>query len=105
MTIRRSLKGDFPDLLDIGKYWYDDRKTKTNGEFDCALSFSDGSYVIYEAKFLSAPLGIGAMEEEAGKIKRIPDLNIRSIGFVSSSGFESTAAYECITGEDLYSKT
>ena len=48
LSIKNSkLKG----IKNIGTYYYDDSKTKTNGEFDVVLEKEDG-FVIYEVKYL-----------------------------------------------------
>ena len=75
------------DIISIGTYWYDNPKTKTNGEFDVALETIDG-YEIYEVKYLDSPMKDSLIEEETRKIKQITGLNITKLGFISSSGFE-----------------
>ncbi len=95
------------DILDIGTYWYDDPKTKTNGEFDCAVQYTDSSYGILEAKYLSHPMTESLRDEEMEKMRKIKGLNISRLGFISSSGFafstaSSPEAY--ITGEMMYAE-
>ena len=88
--------------MDIGVYWYDDKKTRKNGEFDCALEFNDG-YDIYEAKYLKEAMTLNQGEAEAEKIRDIAEIKARKIGFVSIEGFEFTSSeYELIKGDDLY---
>lgn len=90
-------------IMDIGTYWYDDKDSKTNGEFDCVTKHPDG-YTVYEAKFLSRPMTPGEMEEEAEKIRNIKGLSNISIGFASAEGFEEKPkGYEYITLEEIYS--
>lgn len=43
-------KGKLNGIYDIGTYYYDDSKNKSNGEFDVALEFED-KYSIYECKY------------------------------------------------------
>ena len=100
--IRQARKDMLGDVLDIGTYWYDDRKAKKNGEFDCVIKRRD-SYDIYEVKYMKDRLGIRMMEEEIAKIKAIEGIRIGTIGFISASGFESSpSGIRQITGEDLY---
>lgn len=95
--------GKLRGVTNIGTYYYDDSKAKTNGEFDVALERKD-VYDIYEVKYHLLPLGIGEMKKEEKQIKEIKDLRIGKTGFVSVSGFdpaEDGAVF--VTGEDLYS--
>ena len=94
-------KGIRDDIISIGTYWYDDKNTKSNGEFDVAIETLDG-YEIYEAKFLSHPMKEALIKEETSKIRKIAGLQISAIGFISSSGFESPGGKR-ISGEELYS--
>ncbi len=93
-----------PEIEAVGSYWYDDRSSGRNGEFDCALKKGD-SYTIYEVKFLKDKMSLSLAKSEAEKIKRIPNLKIDKIGFVSIGGFEFTSGeYRVLTGEDLVRK-
>lgn len=95
-----SEKGIREDILDIGTYWFDDRK---NGEFDVAIKTAQ-AYEVYEVKFLKDKLSLRAMDKEIEKIKAIEGLGIGTIGFISASGFESSLpGIRQITGEELYS--
>ena len=100
--IRQARMDMLGDVLDIGTYWYDDRKARKNGEFDCVIRRRD-SYDIYEVKYLKDKLSTSMMNEEIAKIKAIDGLRIGTIGFISASGFESSLpGIRQITGEDLY---
>ena len=100
--VRQARKDTLGDVLDIGTYWYDDRKAKKNGEFDCVIKRRD-SYDIYEVKYLKDKISIRMMEDEIAKIKAIEGLRIGTIGFISISGFEADlSGIKQITGEDLY---
>ena len=100
--VRQARKDTLGDVLDIGTYWYDDRKAKKNGEFDCVIKRRD-SYDIYEVKYLKDKISIRMMEDEIAKIKAIEGLRIGTIGFISISGFEADLpGIKQITGEDLY---
>ena len=99
---RKAKKDMLGDVLDIGTYWYDDRNTKKNGEFDCVIKRRN-CYDIYEVKYLKNKLSRRIMDEEISKIKAIEGIKTGVIGFVSISGFESTyPEIEQITGKDLY---
>ena len=91
------------DNLLVGIYWYDDKATRRNGEFDCALSFNDG-YDIFEVKCLLHPMDLSMAEEEAAKILSITGLDVRKIGFVSLEGFSfSSDEYILVDGRMLFS--
>lgn len=101
---RLSLSGKREDILRIGSYWYDDRKTRRNGEFDVALQLVDGSYEIYECKFLKKAATRQLIEDERSKLGGIPLVGVRHFGMVSSAGFECEAFDDVIllSGDDLY---
>ena len=95
----RKLRG----VTNIGTYYYDDSETRTNGEFDVVLERKDACDV-YEAKYYSHPLSVGEMMKEKDQVNRIKGLNVKKLGFISASGFESTPdQFDCITGDDIYS--
>jgi len=74
-----------------------------NGEFDCVLKTKEGSYAVYEVKYLNDPLSETAVTEAAIKIQQIPGFRPVRIGFISASGFEKRdPQYEEIDGELLY---
>lgn len=100
---RQSRKGDI-NLMDIGTYWYDDRATKTNGEFDCVIENSHKEFTCYEVKFYSSPMTRESVRKEIDKIRKMKGLDIAYYGVVSSSGFcgERIDGVDYITGEDLF---
>ena len=101
--VRKARKDMLGDVLDIGTYWYDDKKARKNSEFDCVIKRRN-SYDVYEVKYLKDKLSIRKMEEEIAKIKAIEGLEIGDIGFISASGFESALPdIKQIAGSDLYS--
>jgi len=91
-----------PPFLDIGKLWYDNPKTRTNGEFDVVALRQDG-YVVYEAKYTSAPVTDAVVEEE---VRQLSDCRVEyvQLGFFSKSGFALSypQKYDLITLNDLY---
>ncbi|MFA6776144.1 MAG: ATP-binding protein [Sphaerochaetaceae bacterium] len=102
--VRLMRTGRIADVTDIGTYWYDDRTTKRNGEFDCVMKSKDGDYRVYEAKYYKNPMRSAEVEEEARKIRAIMELRVGRIGFVSSSGYERPDdRYDEIDGAMLYS--
>lgn len=100
LCVKRSkMKG----VLNIGTYYYDDSTTKQNGEFDVVLQRKD-SYDIYEVKYITNPLKTTEVEKKVEQINSIKGLNIGSIGFVSTAGFErEIEGFKYINGDDLYS--
>lgn len=94
--------GKLQDVEDFGTYWYDDKESGKNGQFDCVLKTKNG-YDFFEAKFLSKPMTKKMCEVEENQVKTIQNLNLKKIGFVCSAGFIfSGDEYIMITGEDLY---
>lgn len=92
---------------EVGPYWYDNPEAKENGEFDCAERLKDGSWRIYEAKYLKDPMTFATRNDELSKIRKIAGISVSSVAFVSSSGFAfptADLAEIYITGEDLYRK-
>ena len=87
----------------IGKYYYDDPITRTNGEFDIVTQDPEG-YIFYEAKFRKAPLTQSMIEQEIEQVKAAR-LDCYRYGFFSRSGFEFKPSDDMIfiTLDDLYS--
>ena len=95
--------GKLKGVLDVGPYWYDDKKRRRNGEFDCVVSYDDG-YDIFEVKHLNSAVNKALADEEVKKIREIGTMNVRRIGFVSLSGFSfDSPDYILITGDELFS--
>lgn len=102
--IRKNKAGNLPVLFDkIGKYYYDDPKTHTNGEFDVVTQDPRG-YIFYEAKFRSEPVTQALIEEEIAQVKQT-GLQCYRYGFFSRSGFSTENAEDLIliNLDDLYS--
>lgn len=94
--------GKLKGILNIGNYYYDDSKTKKNGEFDVVLERKE-AFDIYEAKYLISPMTDKQIEEEIKQVRDIPKLKIGKIGFISINGFESEHPdFPCIDGKALY---
>ena len=102
--MRQCRKGNLPEVLDFGSFWYDDPKNNKNGQFDCVLKETDG-YDFFEAKFYEKPMSLEECQKEEEQIKSLTSIHCKKIGFVSSAGFDFTDSdYILITGQDLYSK-
>ena len=96
--------GKLEGIIDIGSYWYDDRKRHANGEFDVVLEFVNG-YDVFEVKYLKGKMDRLLAEQEAEKIRSIESFKARKIGFVSIDGFDFTSSeYVLIDGSLLYEK-
>lgn len=101
--IRMNRAGKLAEPFDkIGRYWYDDPETKTNGEFDLVTEDPKG-YVFYEAKFRSEPLSKSRIIQEIMQVQRT-GLKCYGYGFISRSGFdlEPEADMKLISLEQLY---
>lgn len=101
--IRQNRAGKLPIPFDrIGKYYYDDPQTRTNGEFDIVTEDPNG-YVFYEAKFRSEPLTQSMIQQEIEQVKRT-GMNCYRYAFISRSGFDAQAdeRVELILLEKLY---
>lgn len=93
------------NFLDVGTYWYDIPKEHRNGEFDCVIKLESG-YIVIECKHLKHPLPLSMAEEEERKILDIKELDIKNVGFASTSGFSfnnHSKDWILISGDDLYS--
>ena len=69
----------------IGKYYYDDPKTRTNGEFDIVTQDPNG-FAFYEAKFRKEPISEGMIRDEMKQVQNSA-LACYKYGFFSRSGF------------------
>lgn len=71
----------------IGKYYYDDPATRTNGEFDVVTQDPLG-YIFYEAKFRREPVTLNMIEKELRQVQAAGLVCYR-YGFFSRSGFQT----------------
>ena len=74
-----------PVIEKIGKYYYDDPKTKTNGEFD-VVTLDEKGYGFYEAKFRKKKTSKEVIETEISQVKST-GLNCYKYVFFSRAGF------------------
>ena len=101
--IRRNREGKLAEPFEkIGRYWYDNPETKTNGEFDLVTEDPKG-YVFYEAKFRSEPLSVSMIRKEIMQVQKT-GLTCYRYGFISQSDFdlEPEDDMELISLEQLY---
>jgi len=102
--ILKNKEGHFnPPFSSIGTFWYNDRKTKKNGQFDVVGKNAKG-YSFYEVKFTKNSLDDKAIQNEVAQLKQA-GLPVASIGFISRSGFalKELYPYSFLTLDDLYS--
>ena len=84
--IRENRAGRIDPPFDlIGKYYYDDPRTRTNGEFDVVTKDPKG-YIFYESKFRREPVSSAMVHEEIRQV-RSTGLECYRYGFFSRSGF------------------
>ena len=101
--IRENKSGNIEPVFErIGKYYYDDPKTRTNGEFDIVTEDEKG-YVFYEVKFRKNPVSEKMIREEIAQVEAT-GLSCYRYVFISRSGFETagTEGVQHIQLEDLY---
>ena len=92
-----------PPVHEIGTYWFDDARTKTNRQFDVVTKDRDG-YTAYECKFTNQPVGKRTIAEEEAQIAGL-DIDFYRLGFVSKRGFADdvdAGRHVLLTLEDLY---
>lgn len=67
--IRQNKAGKIDPVIEkIGKYYYDDPKNKTNGEFD-VVTLDEKGYVFYEVKFRKKSISKSMINEEIEQVK------------------------------------
>ena len=101
--IRKNKKGEINPIFEkIGKYYYDNPKEHTNGEFDVVTQDEKG-YVFYEAKFRKNPINSSIIENEIKQVKST-GLNCYKYVFISKSGFqfENNENIDFIDLDNLY---
>ncbi len=91
--IRQNRLGNIEPVIEkIGKYYYDDPKTHTNGEFDVVTQDETG-YVFYEVKFRKRKTSKEVIDEEIRQVKST-NLNCYKYVFFSRSGFTAEETEE-----------
>ena len=101
--IRKNRLGEIePVLQSIGKYYYDDPKHRTNGEFDI-VSEDELGYIFYEVKFRKKEITDDMVDEEMTQVNAT-GLNCYKYVFFSRSGFSSEERdnVKFITLDEIY---
>lgn len=102
--IRQNRLGNITPVIEkIGKYYYDNPKTRTNGEFD-VVTLDEKGYVFYEVKFRKKKVSKEVIEEEIRQVKET-GLDCYRYVFFSRSGFMEAETDEIkhIELEQIYS--
>lgn len=76
-----------PLLIDIGRYWFDDKINKTNGEFDVVGLTLNKDYIVFEVKYTNELINKKIIDHLLKQIE-LSDLRKFNIGFISKSGFD-----------------
>ena len=103
--IRQNRLGNIEPVIEkIGKFYYDDPKTRTNGEFDVVTQDEIG-YVFYEVKFRKRKTSKEVIDEEISQVKST-NLNCYKYVFFSREGFtaEETNEIEHIELDQLFER-
>ena len=91
--IRQNKKGNIVPVIEkIGKYYYDNPKTHTNGEFDI-VSLDENGYVFYEVKFRKNKIYREVIDKEIQQVKNT-GLDCYKYVFFSRSGFSANETDE-----------
>lgn len=84
--IRQNRLGAIDPVIEkIGKYYYDDPKTRTNGEFD-VVTWDEKGYIFYEVKFGKKRTSREVIETEIEQV-RATGLDCYKYVFFSKTGF------------------
>lgn len=103
--IRQNRLGNIEPVIEkIGKFYYDDPKTRTNGEFDVVTQDEIG-YVFYEVKFRKKKTSKEVIDEEISQVKST-NLNCYKYVFFSRAGFmaEETDEIKHIELDQLFER-
>ena len=76
---------DNPSFDSIGRYLFNDKKKKMNGEFDL-VSEREGKLVDYECKYRNEPVTLSDYEEELEQSQKLL-IPFQKIEFISRNGF------------------
>ena len=101
--IRQNMLGNIDPVIEkIGKYYYDNPKTHTNGEFDVVTQDEKG-YVFYEVKFRNKKTSKEVIEEEIRQVKET-GMDCYKYVFFSRAGFTEAETEEIkhIELEEIY---
>jgi len=99
--IRQYKSRNSEPLMNIGRYWYNDRKTKTDVEIDLCVQTKRHIH-IYECKWTNSIVGQSIMNELIEKGKH---LDADKFGAFSKNGYHDQILdkdYDLVTVEDLF---
>lgn len=99
--IRKYKSRNHEPIMNIGRYWYNDRKTKTDVEIDLCVQAKKLIH-IYECKWTNSIIGESVMNDliEKGKY-----LDANKYGAFSKNGYHDLVldkGYDLVTLEDLF---
>lgn len=97
---RMSGTGEFAEIEDYGSYWYDDPKSKKNGEFDCVVKRKGELFDFYECKYFDRKMTLAECQAEEAQIRQQSGIIPSKIGFICTGGFDFSGKYILIN--DLY---
>ena len=102
--VRQNRAGNIePPFSAIGRYVYNDKARRQNGEFDVVTQDEKG-LISYECKYRKEPLGLKVVHEEEWQAKEL-GLDFYGFGFFSRSGFAADVdaeAYKLVNLDDMY---
>ena len=84
----------------IGKYFYNDKEKKENGEFD-VVTFNGETYDFYECKFKDGIIPKNEVDKEINQIKRV-GFSINDIFFITKKGIEEGSKAKSISLDELF---
>ena len=89
-------------ITNIGTFYYDDSKNRTNGEFDVVLARKN-SYDFYDVKYYTSPMSLKEMQSEEAQVRAVQGLSVGTVGFVATAGYEVCPdCYDCVSPQSLY---
>ena len=95
------------NIVNVGKYYYNNPVARTNGEFDVALLNKDNSVQIIEVKYLIDKVNQSMVYQELSQINQIQESKIDKVGFISINGFDNNiiGLDYMFDGDDIYHQT
>lgn len=101
LVLKNKRKEIVPSFSLIGTYWYDDPKSKTNGQFD-VVTYDPLGYIFYEVKYTNSLIDERVVSEGKKQLQKA-NINYYNLGFVSKTGFTNISKeYHLITLNDIY---
>ena len=89
-------------ITNIGTFYYDDSKNRTNGEFNVVLARKN-SYDFYDVIYYTSPMSLKEMQSEEAQVRAVQGLSVGTVGFVATEGYEVCPdCYGCVSPQSLY---